>query len=46
MHTQRQVDLAAAYSQQYKHGDGTNVAVDVSGPAQSSQMAANFQSVF
>lgn len=36
----------APYSHQYKHGDGTNFAVDVSGPAQLSQMAANFQSVF
>lgn len=42
-YTQRQVD-AAPYSQQYKHGDGTNFAVDVSGPAQLSQMAANIQS--
>lgn len=45
MHTQRQVDLVP-YSQHYKHGSGTDFALDVSGPAQLSQKAANFQSVF
>lgn len=45
MHTQRQVDLAP-YSQDYKHGDGTDFAADVSGPAQLSQRAANFQRVY